>query len=196
MSAHADPLVRLADDRRRARDANDPWANLCVLGTVDRDGRAQTRVLVLRDIDERLGIFVNATSPKCAELERGADAAVLVYLASLGIQYRLRTTLSPIDAEIVSASWQQRPRIPQVMDWLYTRRAPQSTRLDSRDALTGLFSAVDAELGPTPVAPATALGFYLDVTQLERLQLAGDRVHDRVEYTRTPNGWQAHVLIP
>src|SRR5262249_11845986 len=63
-----DPTAQLANDRARAREARDPWANLCVLSTVDGRGIAQSRILVLRDLDQRLAIFVNATSPKHAQI--------------------------------------------------------------------------------------------------------------------------------
>ena len=45
-----DPLLRFQEDRRKARDAKDPMAAVCVLATVDEDGLPQARTLVLRDI--------------------------------------------------------------------------------------------------------------------------------------------------
>ncbi len=83
-----DPLSLLADDRRKARAANDPWANLCALATIDAIGEPQARVLVLRDLERDLRFSSTArvrNRPKSSSPRRHA---VLVYLASLGVQYR------------------------------------------------------------------------------------------------------------
>ena len=61
------PLRRLREDRIRARGLNDPYAELCALATVDSGRNPQVRTLVLRDLDDRLAVFVNASSPRVAD---------------------------------------------------------------------------------------------------------------------------------
>ena len=191
-----DPLALLADDRKKARAANDPWASLCVLATVDAVGEPQARVLILRDVDARLAVFVNGTSPKHTELQFSPRYAVLVFLASLGIQYRLSVVFEPVPSEIVRHSWLDRPRIPKVMDWLYERVEPQSSPVASRDYLSQRFTELDAQLPPAVEAPPLALGYYLNVERLERLELANDRVHSRRRFERRDLTWTESVLIP
>ena len=48
-----DPLARFADDRARARDRDDGWANLCAVATVTAAGEPAVRVLVLREVEDR-----------------------------------------------------------------------------------------------------------------------------------------------
>ncbi len=191
-----DPLALLANDRKKARVANDPWASLCVLATVDAIGEPQARVLVLRDVDARLALFINGTSPKHAELEFSARHVVLIYLASVGVQYRLSVVFEPLPSEIVRRSWLDRPRIPKVMDWFYERDQPQSSIVPSRDQLDRRFAELDAELPATVEAPANALGYYLNIERLERLELANDRVHSRRRFERSGAQWTAAELIP
>lgn len=191
-----DPLALLTHDRTAAHESGDPWANLCVLTTIADDGAPEARVLVLRDIDGALGVFVNATSPKARELDNSREATVLTYLSSIGVQYRLRARLEPMPPHIVRDSWHLRPDIPKVMDWVYATRAPQSSPVASRDALMTLFDEVGGELPDPPVAPEQAQGLYIVPTRIDRLQLAGDRVHDRHLYRHTPHGWDEQVLIP
>ncbi len=192
----SDPLTLLADDRKKARAANDPWAGLCVLATVDAFGDPQARVVVLRDVDARLAVFINGTSPKHAELQLTLRHAVLIYLASLGIQYRLTATFAPVPLETVRRSWLERPRIPKVMDWLYERIQPQSSAVPSREYLKAKFAELDAQLPKTVEAPQQALGFYLNVERAERLELAGDRVHTRQRFALDGGVWTATELIP
>ncbi len=190
------PLELLSSDRRAAAQASDPWANLCVLATVDANDMPQARVVILRDVESRIGIFVNSTSPKYAELTRLGRASAVTYLASRSVQYRLGATLSRIDPDIMRANWRLRPAIPKVMDWVYSTRAAQSSVVSSRDALIELHDAVAAELGDDAMAPHTAVGFYLDIDSVDRLELANERVHDRRRYTRTADGWDEAVLVP
>lgn len=191
-----DPLTLLADDRTRARDSRDPWANLCVLATIDEARNPQARVVVLRDVERRFAIFINGTSPKHGELALSRRHAVLVYLASLGVQYRLTVLLEPVPQAIVHASWLERPRIPKVMDWLYERFQPQSADVASRDELMDQFADLDRELPKDVGAPSKAVGYYLNAESAERLELAGDRPHTRVRYQRSGAVWRATHLIP
>lgn len=191
-----DPLMLLADDRRKARSANDPWANLCVLSTVNAKHEPQARVVVLRDLEQRFAVFINGTSPKHSELSVSPRNTVLVYLASLGIQYRLTVSLERVPSAIVHASWLERPRIPKVMDWLYESFQVQSSEIPSRDVLVERFAELDARLPKSVEAPSHALGYYLVADEVERLELAGDRVHARRHYRRVGLIWHAVERVP
>jgi len=191
-----DPVALLRSDRARAREARDPWANLCVLATVDADNIPQARVVVLREIEHRLAVFVNGTSPKCAEMQRSTHQAVLLYLASLAIQYRLRVAFEPVPTAIVHTSWLERPRIPKVMDWLYEHVQAQSTPLESRQQLLDHFGHVDEHLSDDATAPPNAVGFYLSIDRIDRLELSGDRPHSRTVFEQTPTGWHTTTLVP
>ncbi|MEZ5596220.1 MAG: pyridoxamine 5'-phosphate oxidase family protein [Pseudomonadales bacterium] len=189
-----DALARFHQDRKRARDAGDPMAALCVLATVDGSGFPQARTLVLRDLHDRLALFMNATSPKVAQLQLGS-AAICVYLPSIQIQYRCAVGLEAVDPVVVAESWHLRPPMPKTLDWFYTHVQPQSTRVASHDALhsqLGEFSLPDPL-----VAPHTAVGYYLTPTMIERLDLAMPTgLHDRIRWTRTSHGWQKDQLTP
>ena len=187
----ADPVRRLREERARARNLEDPYAELCALATVDSHNRPQVRTLVLRDLDDRLAVFVNASSPKWPSMHR---VAALVYLASLGVQYRLDCATEPVPAELVRASWQLRGVIPKRLDWLYEQR-DQSSPLESRRQLL-------AELEAAPVsdplaAPDTARGLYLVPHRIERLDVHHESgVHDRRRWRLAGDTWRERVLVP
>ena len=190
-----DPLVLLKRDRDVARRAGDPWASLCVLATYSGE-RPEARTLVLRDLDERLAIFVNRTSPKSLHIERHPEVAVLVYLASASVQYRLNGALEPVATHVVHANWRARPRIPKVLDWLYRHHLPQSALVASREDLEALHRDVSNRVGDDPIAPDDAIGYFIEPSTIERLELATDRLHDRRRYTRTRSGWRIETLVP
>ena len=188
-----DPIAQLIEDRARARAANDPWANLCALASVDGNGQPQVRTLVLRELQGRLAIFVNATSPKWEQL-KASRVAVSTYFGTPDVQYRLQGTTEPVPRELVAESWLLRPPMPQRMDWLYAEH-PQSTAIESRDELVQRVLSVDL---PEPLhAPESANGLYLVPERIERLDLAQDNgIHDRRAWALEGDTWVETVLVP
>ena len=172
--ARDDPIAQLRADRAEASARGDPMASLCMLASVG-GGEPRVRTLVLRDLNGTVapesvpegfaatgfGLFLNRTSPKFREFGESGSVALLVYLPSLAVQYRLRCCLRPLSAQIVRESWQLRPSVPKRMDWLY-ERFPQSGVIGSREELVGLLQCSD----PTD-APATAVGFVLNTDSVE-----------------------------
>jgi len=190
----ADPLTKLQSDRQLARERNDPCAGLCTLANVDDTGAPQARTLVLREIDERLAVFVNATSPKFPLL-LGGPVSIVIWLPSISVQYRLACETVPVPDLLVAESWQLRPDPPKRMDWFYTNIQQQSTPIESRDRL---LERVHAQNLPDPlVAPSTAKGLYLQPGIVERLDLGQENgIHDRRRYTLGNPGWYEEVLVP
>jgi pyridoxamine 5'-phosphate oxidase len=185
----------LERDRSIARERNDPCANLCTLASVDGAGNPQARTVVLRDVDGRLAIFTNETSPKWRQMELSATLAVVVWLPSVNVQYRLQCETRPVAKPKVHESWQYRPEPPKRLDWFYTRVQAQSSVISGRaellDALDGL------RLREPLVAPRTAAGVYLEPVSIERLDLATESgVHDRVLYRHQAGGWTRAILVP
>ncbi len=188
-----DPLSRLAEDRRLAFEREDPCAGLCTLASLDASGWPDARTLVLRNLEDRLAVFVNATSPKFEHLDR---VTVVVWLPTVNVQYRMRCSTTAVPAELVASSWQLRPDPPKRMDWFYTHSQAQSTTVASREGLLEALARLDL---PEPlVAPETARGLYLIPELIERLDLGMDNgVHDRRRYRPgNPGGWQEEVLVP
>lgn len=193
--AAQDPLELLRTDRSRALDARDPCASLCTVASVDAQGHPRARTLVLREVAGRFALFGNRTSPKWPQLELGASVAIVVWLPTLNLQYRLQCTTHPVPAEAVHASWQLRPVVPKRLDWFYTHRQAQGTPLPHRSALV---DGLERLTLPDPlVAPDTAAGLFVEPFTIDRLDLAQpDGIHDRRHYERRPDGWFETVLVP
>jgi len=185
-----DPVAWLAADRAAAREENDGWASVCALGTVNTDGDAEQRTLVLRETHNQLSLFFSATSPKWYELRKRPTAGLFIYMPSIQVQYRLRVKWQRIDDHVVRDSWQLRPDIPKKLDWLYQNH-PQSSAVDRAMLEAGL--AADQ---PTPAAaPASAIGVYLQPLRIERLELSGG-IHERDLFELKDNRWQHSHRVP
>lgn len=192
--AVADPIAMLRDDRSRARALSDPCAGLCTLANVDAQGIPQARTLVLRDVEERLAVFVNTTSPKWESLQSG-PVSIVVWLPTLQLQYRLVCETEVMPQALVHESWHARPEPPKRMDWFYTRIQAQSSPIGDRERLLAAFESLAAPEPLTP--PETAHGLYLHPNMLERLHLGQDNgVHDRQHFSRHQTGWRVQTLVP
>lgn len=191
MMDSTDPIAILGHDRTSAREKGDGNANLCVVSSVDVTGEPQARVLVLRDIDSRLGIFFSGGSPKASEFGHGDRVSVLAWLPSLGVQYRISCQLEAMDPQIVRESWQLRPLAAKRLDWLY-QRSPQGSAVEDRETLLARLAQMESD-----TAPANALGYFLVPRRVDRLALDNDTgVHDRRLFEREGDGWGCKTLIP
>jgi pyridoxine/pyridoxamine 5'-phosphate oxidase len=189
------PLQQLFSDRARARDQRDPCANLCTLANIDEQGFAQARTLVLRELDARLAVFVNTTSPKWQALRAG-PVSLVVWLPSIQVQYRLNCDTEEIPQHQVHDSWHLRPEAPKKMDWFYSQVAAQSSPIGDRSRLLDALSNLEL---PEPLsAPTTAHGVYLAPSLVERLYLGEDNgIHNRQLYQRAESEtWSCTTLIP
>ena len=187
-----DPVCLLKADRDHARSVGDPWADLCVVASISPRGEPRSRVLVLRDLDDQLALFFNASSPKSEEFKQSESLSILLYLAALKVQYRLTAAFTEVDPNVVAQSWKLRPLVPRKLDWLYATR-PQSSSVPSREAL---ITAID-RVPETTTAPPTARGYVLVPSEIERLDLdQPNGIHDRRRYKRLGDNWHETLLIP
>lgn len=188
-----DPLALLSHDRSEAHRTNDPLVDRCVLGTVDRKGYAALRTLVLREIDDRLALFYNRTSTKHVELMKGGQrGSLLIFLPSIGVQYRMESRFEEIPRSVIEEHWQLKPDAAKRMDSIYERH-PQSTVIDDFDAFETLFAATVAPRK----SPPNGYGVFIVAEVVERLELRSDpQMHGRKIYRREGNDWRVHHLVP
>ena len=81
------------------------------------------------------------------------------------------------------------------MDWYYSQVQAQSTPVESREYLVKSLTA-HAGMGKAETAPTTAVGLYLDVSRIERLELLKDDIHARTLWQLNSGVWTEVVLVP
>jgi pyridoxamine 5'-phosphate oxidase len=200
-------MLRVVDERELPED---PFAVLrawirdaetsCVqpdtmtLATATADGRPSARQVLLRGLDERgLVFFTNRTSRKATELAENPRAALVFHWYELGRQVRVEGSVEEVDTSESEAYWQTRPRGSQIAAWA----SPQSRPVASRDELDGLYAATERELGDGEIALPPIWGGYRVVPDAIELWHHDDnRLHDRVLYRRTTDGWVRGRLAP
>ena len=186
------PIELIREDRERSREEDDPLVDPCFLATVRDDGEPAVRTLVLRDVNGRYAVFFNATSPKFEQIRESNTVEVLLWYPSVQIQYRLRCAMQPIPSDIVHDQWQNKPDITRRVDQAYAVHA-QSSQIPDRNHLQELVRTQ----ATTQVAPDSVIGFFLEILEIDRLNLATDEgIHLREKYLSTPDGWERQTLMP
>ena len=197
-ASSADPIAEIVADRERARAAEDPFADLCVLATADARGAPGARTLVLRDVGPHgVGLLVSATSPKWAPLAEGRYECLLVWLA-IRRQYRIRGGLAPMHDARVEEYWSQKGHESRLLDLYYATFGPQSSPVASRARFLEGIESLRQEY-PTPdrvPRPDLLRGVYLIPDRIEVWRGSPDRLHDRRLFSRQGAAWTEEVLVP
>ncbi|MCP2252037.1 Pyridoxamine 5'-phosphate oxidase [Prauserella aidingensis] len=178
-----------------AVDAGLPEPNAMVLATADADGMPSSRTVLCKGLDERgIVFYTNYTSAKSHDLTSTRFASVTFPWYPLQRQVTVRGEVEKVSAEETAAYWRGRPRGSQLGAWA----SPQSTRVDSREALDNHLTAVErrfADVDEIPVPPHWG-GWRVRPVSAEFWQGRKDRLHDRLRFVRTDDDWRVHRIAP
>jgi pyridoxamine 5'-phosphate oxidase len=169
--------------------------NAMVLATADADGRPNARSVLLRGLDERgLQFYTNYDSAKGREMAANPRAAAVFPWVAMGRQVVVAGSVHRLSAEESDAYFATRPRGHQ----LGAAASPQSQVVPHRAALDDAMREVTAQTppeGPVPRPPYWG-GFRIEPETVEFWEGREDRLHDRLRYRRTEDGWALERLAP
>ena len=169
--------------------------NAMVLATAMADGRPNARSVLLRGLDERgLQFFTNYRSSKGQELEANPHAAAVFPWVAMGRQVVAAGPVYRLSDEESDAYFATRPRGHR----LGATASPQSQVMPNREALDAAMRETTARYPEgTPIPrPAHWGGFRLDPETVEFWEGREDRLHDRLRYRKTADGWALERLAP
>lgn len=173
-------------------EINDP--NAMAVATVDEDGMPNARMVLLKDYsDEGFVFYTNFESAKGKELLASQKAALLFHWKSLRRQVRVRGNVTEVSVEEADAYFHSRPRGSRIGAWA----SKQSRPLESRFALEKAVAEYTAKYGIGKVPrPDYWSGFLVRPEQIEFWHDRPFRLHDRLTFTRSGDGWEKHQLYP
>jgi pyridoxamine 5'-phosphate oxidase len=175
-----------------ASEPNDPTA--MALATVDGDGLPDVRMVLLKGADENGFVFyTNVESNKGQELSIVPKAALVFHWKSLRRQIRARGTVTRVSDAEADAYFATRPRDSRIGAWASQQSRPLESRFAFEKAIA-LYAARFA-VGEVPRPPYWT-GFRIAPVSLEFWQDRPFRLHDRVVFTRTAEGWTRTRLYP
>lgn len=164
------------------------------LATASPSGRPSVRMVLLKGHEpDGFTFYTNVASRKGEELAQNAQAALLFYWKSLRRQVRIEGAVQQVSDGQANAYFASRPRDAQLGAWA----SDQSRPLESRE----LFEARLEEMrerfcdGDVPRPPHWS-GYVVKPRLYEFWTDRPNRLHERLLFTREPEGWSEGLLYP
>ncbi|MEO0653100.1 MAG: pyridoxamine 5'-phosphate oxidase [Planctomycetota bacterium] len=190
------PLDQFRRWFREALDAGLDEPNAMTLATVDAEGRAKARIVLLKGVDERgFRFFTNYESHKGRELAGNPEAGLVFFWAALERQVRVEGRVEQIPTGESDAYFASRPRESRLGAWA----SDQSRPLAGRDELDAQAERIRTRFdGQEPIPrPEHWGGFVLRPRRVEFWQGRPARLHDRLVYEQCDTGgWDIVRLSP
>jgi pyridoxamine 5'-phosphate oxidase len=193
-AAGDDPLALLGRWLNEAIDVGLYEPNSMALATATPDGRPSVRIVLLKGLDDRgLTFFTGYESRKGAEIEANPRAAAVMLWHPLQRQVRVEGGVTRIDEAESDAYFQSRPRGSQIG----AVASPQSRKIQSREVLEQRAAEVEQVFeGHDVQRPPIWGGYRIALETVEFWQGRHNRLHDRLRYVRTGDGWRRDRLAP
>ncbi|MBC3935659.1 pyridoxamine 5'-phosphate oxidase [Undibacterium sp. CY7W] len=190
----ADPFAQFGIWFQQALTADAAEANAMSLATVNAQGRPSSRIVLIKEFDERgFCWFTNYDSAKGADLETNPHAALLFFWTALERQVRIEGRVEKISAEENDSYFFSRPLGSRQS----ANASQQSQPVAGREVLEQQLQAVIAQFGEHPPRPKHWGGYRLIPERLEFWQGRASRFHDRIVYTRNADhSWSISRLQP
>jgi pyridoxamine 5'-phosphate oxidase len=168
--------------------------NAMILSTVGVDHKPSSRTVLLKGIDGRGFVFFsNYNSNKGRDLENNPSASLLFPWIGLERQVIVGGNITKVAKEESEAYFHSRPILSQLAAWT----SHQSAIVSGRDVIEQNMKSTEIKYAgqQVPLPPHWG-GYRLAPEYVEFWQGRRNRLHDRLRYRKTTDGWIVERLSP
>lgn len=176
-----------------ALDKVDRDPNAMILSTYGA-GMPRGRVVLLKSLDDRgFTYFTNYDSKKVQETDAHEKASLTFFWSALERQVRVEGIVERVAAEESDEYFMNRPLGSRLGAWA----SPQSKEIKDRNELLDRLKTFEDKFeGKEVERPENWGGLRLVPTYFEFWQGQSSRLHDRIVFEKTNNGWVKKRLAP
>lgn len=177
-----------------AAESNVPNPHAMTVSTVDAEGYPDSRILILKDLDEDGWYFASSSeSEKGRQLQENPRVALNFYWPTAGKQIRIQGEVMEMSPESNADDFLQRGKVARAIALL----GKQSEILDKPEDLNFALQEKVNDLEKDPGAIAQAWTQYRVIAKkAEFWQAADSRKHTRLKYQFINGVWEKYLLWP
>lgn len=170
----------------------DPYA--MAISTVSKENKPSVRVVYMRDISENgIVFYTNYESHKGRDLETNPNISALFFWVELERQIRIDGKVSVLNPALSDNYFASRPRESRIGAWA----SDQSRIIESRKFLEERYKKFEDEFSGKEVdRPKHWGGYLIEPVSFEFWQGRPNRLHDRIAFQKSGNGWNIVRLAP
>ena len=189
-----DPILQFSRWFDEAVNARVPEVNAMSLSTVSVKGRPSSRIVLIKDLDQRgFTWFTHYSSRKGDELASNPYGALLFFWSELERQVRIEGRVEKISDAENDAYFNSRP----IGSRHGALASEQSKSIASRGVLEARYNDIVAKHGDSVSRPSHWGGYRLIPEYFEFWQGRPSRLHDRIVYVQHPDDkWAKSRLQP
>jgi pyridoxamine 5'-phosphate oxidase len=189
-----DPFLQFKHWLDEAIDDNIDEPTAMMLSTVDANGNPSSRIVLLKDAsNEGFTFFTNYESRKGEEIQHHPQVAALFFWSALERQVRIEGRAEKIESAFSDEYFLSRP----LESKFAAHVSPQSKVIVGREVLETGLDAVKKRYADIEIPRPEHWGGYKIIPQyFEFWQGGSARLHDRLRYTKQPEGWKIDRLAP
>ena len=169
--------------------------NAMVLSTIGADGNPSSRTVLLRGIsDHGFAFYTDYTSRKGQALAHHPNVSLVFPWYPLHRQVLVTGTVKKVSREDSDEYFASRPRGSQIGAWASDQSQPIASRADLEQKV----DAVEERFGDADTVPRPEKwgGFVVRPDTIEFWAGRRSRLHDRIHFSQTSEGWQIKRLQP
>ncbi|HLW11040.1 MAG TPA: pyridoxamine 5'-phosphate oxidase [Fermentimonas sp.] len=168
--------------------------NAMTVATASLDGKPSARVVLLKEVNNMgFVFFTNYLSRKGREITVNPEVALVFDWHDMERQVRVEGRAEKLPVEDSDAYFNSRPEDAKIGAWA----SPQSKIVNNRDELEKLEDEIMEQFEDMEVhRPSHWGGYLIRPSVIEFWQGRPNRMHDRIVYYNTEEGWSMHRLAP